>query len=251
MSAGQVTLAVDGPVAHVVIDQPARHNALTAGMLGQLSAIAAEVTANIAIRAVVVRGAGDRAFSGGADLGAGSPSDSGSARVDISALRRVPVPVIAAVSGWCLGGGLLIALTADLRVAAPGARFGIPAVRLGNAYSLEGMEIVRSAIGAAAAAEVLLLGEQLDEESALRLGIVHRVVDDAFAEAERLATWIAAAAPLTMRAMKAGLAHLSGAPGALDRAGVQALIDRCRSSDDAAEGKAAFAERRPPRFTGH
>ena len=236
----------DGQLGWVVIDNPDRRNALTGEMFRALSAGVEALDADPAVHVVVVRGAGTQAFASGADIGDLGNVDSGAADRPLLAAGK---PIVAMIHGACIGGGLLVALGADVRVCADDARFAIPAVRLGVAYPYDGVRQLVATVGAAAAAEILLTGSTFGADEALRWGFVSRVVPAAQLEAEAtaLATTIAAGAPLSLRAAKASVrAAAIGAPPN----SVADAIRACWESDDFAEGRRAFAEKRPPVFRG-
>jgi enoyl-CoA hydratase len=269
MDGEQLTTHRDGPVAWITFDHPERHHALTPAMSRSLAAAVEELRGDGDVRVVVVRGAGDRAFMSGADIGAlptdgpgagsaapadGAPPDRHEAFTSggPGVLLRLPQPVIALIHGWCLGGGLLTALCCDLRLAADDARFGIPAARLGVGYPYVATEMLVQRAGAAAAAEILLTGERFDAGAAQRLGLVHRVVPKAELDGavSELAASIAANAPLTLAAAKVSIAAVAGGSRPADVAAAEAAIAACWRSDDLREGRAAFAERRAAQFHG-
>jgi enoyl-CoA hydratase len=243
---GTVRLERDGPVGWVVIDNPERRNALTADMFRMVSAGLAELDADATIRVLVLRGAGTRAFASGADIGdLGSVSRPSPQGPLIAAAK----PIMAMIHGSCMGGGLLVALGADIRICADDARFAIPAVRLGVAYPCDGVRQLVAAAGPSAAGEILLTGATFGADDALRWGLVSRVVAAAELEATvaGVAAAISAGAPLSVHAAKASIrAALAGSPSeAVDDA-----IRACWASEDFSEGRTAFAEKRPPLFRG-
>jgi enoyl-CoA hydratase/carnithine racemase len=243
---GAVRVERDGQLGWVVIDNPERRNALTGEMFRALSAGVAELDADPAVRVVLVRGAGTQAFASGADIG--DLGNVGGATAD-RPLLAADKPIVAMIHGACIGGGLLVALGADVRVCADDARFAIPAVRLGVAYPYDGVRQLVGTVGAAAAAEILLTGSTFGADDAHRWGLVSRVVPGAQLEAEvtRIAGAIAAGAPLSVHAAKASVRAASiGAPPA----SVADAIRACWGSEDFAEGRRAFAEKRPAVFRG-
>ncbi|HVM54175.1 MAG TPA: enoyl-CoA hydratase-related protein [Acidimicrobiales bacterium] len=230
-----------GDVALLTIDRPDRRNAVDHDTL---LAIQAGVTAAVesGARAIVLTGAGGH-FCAGADLK--GLEDAGFATVlrgVLDLLTSVPVTTIAAVDGAALGAGTQLAGFCDLRVATPGARFGIPAAKLGLMVDAATVARVVALTGAGTARAMLLAAEVVDGERAHALGFVQRLGDleDALAWAEE----IAALAPLTIAGHKLTLERPE------DRDAVAAAFNRAWSSADLAEGRAAFAERRPPRFHG-
>ena len=243
-----VRLEREGHVGWVVFDNEPRRNALTARMLDDALAAITEAAEDDAVRVVVLRGAGEQAFVSGADISAfGSDTGVDRSRTGpievVSAIAAIDKPVVAALKGWCLGAGALVALAADLRVAGDDVRIGIPAAKLGVAYPRQGVDRIVALAGPAVASELLLTGEPFDVAKAERVGLVNRVVpaEVLFEEAAALGTALAANAPMTLRASKLAIA---GDPSADD------AIRACFESADFAEGQRAFAEKRTPQFEG-
>lgn len=234
---------VRGAVALVTIDRPDRRNALDVGHCEELHDAIVKGAADA--RVVVLAGA-EGHFCAGADLS--TVEDEGfvvALRRLLDAMTAVPVPVIAAVEGAALGAGSQLAVAADLRVATPTARFGIPAAKLGLMVDHWTVQRLALLAGHGPARHMLLTAEELDGESAHRVGLVQKLgtAEDALAWAARIATL----APLTIAGHKLALNRLEPA---LDDAEVTAARTRAWSSEDLAEGMAAFRERRPPRFEG-
>jgi enoyl-CoA hydratase/carnithine racemase len=274
--AGEVRVERDGQVGWVVIDNPERRNALTGDMFRGLSAAVAGLDADPSVHVVVVRGAGTQAFASGADIGdlgqaagqGASPADGadgadgargagghagegqpGGGQTGDRPLFSAAKPVMAMIHGACTGGGLLVALGADVRMCADDARFAIPAVRLGVAYPFDGVRRLVATVGPSAAAEILLTGSTFGADDALRWGLVSRVVPAAHLEVAttQVALAVASGAPLSVRAAKESLrAAASEAPPDA----VAEAIRACWESEDFAEGRRAFAEKRPPVFRG-
>jgi len=238
-----ITTERRGPVLVCTIDRPERRNALDAEHLAGLrDAFAALGDA----RAVVLAGAGT-AFCAGADLGHVEGAEAAAVvRGTLDALSGLPVCTIAAVEGAALGAGTQLAIACDLRVVGPGARFGIPSSRLGLMVDHWTIEKLALLAGHGAARAMLLAGDVLDADDALRLGLAQRTggLDAALAWAEEAA----ALAPLSVAGQKLALDRLSGRTVA--DADVQAAFDRVWTSDDRLEGIRAFREKRPARFEG-
>ncbi|MGI8686663.1 MAG: enoyl-CoA hydratase [Acidimicrobiales bacterium] len=233
-----------GLVAVVTIDRPERRNALDLDACDALAAALAAAAAG-GSRAVVLTGAGGH-FCAGADLSAvPSPDFLDSLRRLLDTIVALPVLVIAAVEGVALGAGLQIAVACDLRVAAPDARFGVPAARLGLVMDHASVQRVALLAGHGPARAMLLAADELDGAAAVRLGLAQRAgrLDAAMAWAGH----IASLAPLTVAAHKLALNRLEATPNDHD---VEDARHRAWASADLAEGVAAFAERRPPRFEG-
>ncbi len=260
-SAGEgsgLLFATQAGVGWIVFDNPQRHNALTPPMAAALDRIGAELDTDDEVRCVVVRGSGTRAFMSGADIGRlGDFRSENTERApdDVaSGLRRISKPVIAMIHGWCLGGGLLMALAADVRIAAEDARFGIPAARLGIGYPLEAVRTLVRIVGPANAAQLLLTGAHITAGEALQMGLVNHVVEPENLErrTSEMATAIAANAPLSVRAAKSTIRAVAGGhhPQGDEEAEAKRLIAACLASEDFAEGRQAFVEKRAPRFSG-
>lgn len=268
MAASKLDLATDKMLAYVedgvgwmVYNNPARHNAQSFEMVQAVPPILAAFEADPAVSAIVVTGAGERAFVSGADISEfGERRTSPEARAEYDAASaaagrawdEVDKPVIAMIRGYCIGGGLMIAMKADLRLAAEGSQFGVPAARLGLGYGFSGVEQLMALVGPAWTAEILFSARRLSAEEALRIGLVNRVVPAAELETQvkELAAMIAANAPLTLRAVKAAIREARREPASRDLRRVEELVEACFRSEDYLEGQRAFMERRPPRFTG-
>jgi len=258
---GTVRLHRDGAIAHVVFDRPEAHNALTWTMYEQLVDICRRLAGDADVRVVTLRGAGGKAFVAGTDIaqfaafGKGEHgAEDGVAyerRIDagIDLLERLPMPVVALLEGWVVGGGLAIAATADLRIATPEARFGVPIARtLGNCLSAGNTARLVAGFGAGPAKRMLLLAELLSADEALAAGFLAQVVaaDALDATGAAMCTRLAGHAPLTLRAAKETVRRIvaAGVPDNLD------LVRLCYGSADFREGIAAFVEKRPARWQG-
>jgi enoyl-CoA hydratase/carnithine racemase len=252
---------VEDGIGWMTYNNPARHNAMSMEMQRAVPRILAAFRDDPDARVIVVTGAGDRAFVSGADISEfGEQRTSVDARAQYDAAmaegwrawRQLDKPVLAMIRGYCIGGGLLAALRADIRFAAEGSQFGVPAARLGLGYAFGGVEELVALVGPSWAAEILFSARRLTADEALRIGLVNRVVspDQLEPEVRALARAIAANAPLTVRACKVGIREAMRPPGDRDRALVDELVEACFRSDDYLEGQAAFAEKREPRFRG-
>lgn len=251
-----VSIDVDG-IATIVFDNPDKHNAMNGEMLTAFSHACRALDADPAVRVVVVTGAGERAFISGADIsqlssGAlGAPGADDARQSAIGGLRAVSRPTIAMIHGWCLGGGVMVALDADIRICSTEAVFGIPAARLGVGYPHAATATLVALVGPGQASEILYSGRRLDAAEAERIGLVNRAVPFAELEPEvlDLARSIAANAPLSHRAHGASIrAAVTGRDD--DLAAVDPAIAAAWASDDFIEGGRAFAERREPTFEG-
>lgn len=250
---------IDGHVAVVTLRNQQRFNAMSLGMWSTLGDTLDLLQANADVRVVVLRGDGDKAFVSGADISefATQRSDStGVQAYDLAVRRaqqgitRLRCPVIAAISGICYGGGLGLALACDLRYAAPGARFRMPAGRLGLGYALDGIKRMVDVLGPTYSAEFFYTARVCNATQAMAMGLLNSVHDDVFAHVQQLAADIASNAPLTLAAGKLALNTVLGGCAPVEALAVDAAVKACFESSDYAEGRAAFAQKRAPRFTG-
>jgi len=257
MSAGHIALDVQGHVAQITIDDVARHNAMSLGMWTDLLATFEALESRTEVRVCVLRGAGDKAFVSGANIGEfetqrNSPESVAHYNDMVQRTQQAifgsRVPVIAAISGICYGGGLGLALSCDMRYAAPHSKFRMPAARMGLGYDSENMKSILNNLGPQATAEAFYTARVYDAQSAQRMGMVLAVVDDVFAHCTNLAQEVAANAPLTIQAAKKTLVALTEQEQ--DMSSVKTAIDACFKSHDYAEGRLAFAQKRSPQFTG-
>jgi enoyl-CoA hydratase len=251
----------DGAFGWLIFDNPERRNALTLDMWQGIPEILQAFDADPEVRIVIIAGAGDKAFISGADISqfeserSNSEADARySALTDLAmgTLERLPKPTIAMIRGFCIGGGLAVALACDLRIAAEDAKFGIPAARLGLGYGFEGVRRLVAIVGPAYASEVLFTARHIDAADALRMGLVNKVVgvDDLESTARSYATQIAGNAPLTIRASKLAIKEALKDPEARELSALDAAIAACFESEDFTEGRRAFLEKRKPRFQG-
>jgi enoyl-CoA hydratase len=249
----------DGGIVTLVLNRPGKLNALTRALWRELGDAFRALDADEAIRCVVVRGAGERAFSPGNDISEFDTERANAAqaraygadmRSTIEAIRGCRHPIVALIHGVCVGGGLEIALSCDLRVCGASSRFGVPVAKLGLVMAHAEIEALVSVAGRATALEILLEARILDAREALAKGLVTRVVADADVDAEAGATArrIADGAPLVHRWHKAFIRRLAegGAPTEAEREEGFACFD----TRDYAEGRRAFLEKRAPRFEG-
>jgi enoyl-CoA hydratase len=252
---------VDDGIATVTFDNPAKRNALSVEIRTALPGALRQLAGDPDVRVVVITGAGEQAFVSGADISEFEhmrTSDEARAAFDrlgaesAAAWRGLGKPIIAMIRGFCIGGGLLVALQADIRYAAEGSQFGVPAARLGVGYGSGGVAALAALVGPAHAAEILFSARRLSADEALRIGLLNRVVspDRLRDEVLTLARTIRDNAPLTVAACKAALQELQRPAGLRDAASVDALVEACFRSEDYREGQRAFLEKRPPKFIG-
>jgi enoyl-CoA hydratase/carnithine racemase len=260
---GKLLAEVSGTIAVVTINNPDKRNALSREIREALPGVLAALDADPHVRVLVVTGAGDKAFASGADIAefaelrttpaARAEYDRGQAAL-AAAWASINKPVIAMIRGFCMGGGLLTALQADIRIAADDSQFGIPAARLGLGYGYSGVTTLLSLVTPAQAAEILFSARRFSAAEAVQMGLINRAVPpgDLREEVMNLAADIGANAPLTVAAAKATIraAARPQQPQPQDLARIEAMIEACFRSEDYQEGQRAFAEKRPPTFRG-
>jgi enoyl-CoA hydratase/carnithine racemase len=248
-------------VAWLTLRNPARLNAVRLEMWEAIPGALAPLAADPDVRVVVLRGHGEDAFASGADISEfqerRSDPKQAAAYEEVTArafeaLVGFEKPLVAMIHGVCIGGGLAIAASADLRVAADDARLALPPARLGIGYHMSGVERIVSIVGPSAASEIFFTARQYTAPEALRIGLVNQVMPKADLQAfmEKYAGGIAVNAPLTLRAAKRAIRETQRDPASRDHQAVRRLIAACFSSQDYAEGVRAFLEKRPPRFHG-
>ncbi len=254
-----ITQTIEGTVATIILNNPAKMNAVTLEGWAELGRVMKALSADTSLRCVVLRGAGERAFSAGADISeftlvranAVQAREYGAVVAEgLSALRNCIHPTVAAIQGACTGGGMEIACGCDLRIANTSARFGVPINKLGHAFAYAEMQTVLSSADRKLVLELILEGRILNADEALQRGLVNRVVADADFDDEIRATAlrITEGAPLVNRAAKKFLARLED-PSPLTQAEIIEGYALC-DSDDYAEGVRAFLAKEKPVFEG-
>ena len=246
----------DGRIAVVLLNRPKQLNALSGELMDELVAALRELDEDAEIRAVVL-GGNERAFAAGADvaeLAAGTPITLyENRRIDAwDSIRAVRTPIVAAVSGFCLGGGCELAMLCDLIVAAESAKFGQPEINLGVLPGAGGTQRLTRAVGKALAMDMILTGRMLSAREALDYGLVARVVAQEawLEEAKRVAREIAAKSPISVRLAKEAVDEAFEAPLAVGVEFERRAFYLARASEDATEGLTAFTEKRVPDFKG-
>jgi len=255
-------LEKDGPIGWITFNRPDKRNAVGQETWQLMPDYVDDLAADDAIRVVVLRGAGDKAFVAGADISQfkdrrrNMDDEEVDRRVSArgqEALATLPKPLLAMIHGYCVGGGVGIAVTCDLRIAADDARFGIPAARLGLGYHYRGMEKLMKLVGPSYTKEIFFTARtDFTAHDALRMGLVNQVVPKAELETftRNYALTMARNAPLTLRSAKATVEQLQRPAEQRDLAMLDKLIADCFNSQDYQEGVRAFSEKRRPQFQG-
>jgi enoyl-CoA hydratase/carnithine racemase len=255
---GTITVAVANQVATVTLNRPERRNALKFAMWEELAALYRRFADDAEVRAVVLTGAGEH-FCAGADISefgtARNTTEEGHAYDRVvdecsDAIMQLSKPTIAAISGFCIGGGSGLAIANDFRFAAPSAVFAITAARLGIIYGIRETQNLLALVGLSNAKKILFSAERFGTEEAYRIGFLDRIANDPLAEAHGFAALLAQNAPLSIEGSKTVLNSIARGTGALDFEILREMTERSLLSEDYAEGRRAFAEKRPPRFTG-
>ena len=255
---GRILTEAEGIIGWLTFNQPERLNAVRRDMWDAIPTAVAALVADPGVRCIVLRGAGERAFISGADIAefevqrndaASNREFTGAVSAATAALLSAPLPVVAMIGGFCIGGGLVIASACDIRICTENSRFGVPAGRLGLGYELDNMHRLQGIVGSGIALDMIATARQLTSAEAWRLGLVNDVVSEALLDKtiRTLAYQIAATAPMTYAAAK--LASRAASDPSL-RPAAQGAIDACFDSEDFREGRAAFHARRDPAFKG-
>lgn len=256
---GDIAVTVEDNIATLLVRNPERRNAISAAMWQSLAAFAQSAASRGDIRAVIIRGDGDLAFSAGADIVGFNEARSGASNAKgyddlvedtCRAIEAMPQPAIAMIKGACMGAGASLAASCDLRIASQNAFFAVPAGRLGLGYDPRGIKRMLRVFGPLTA-QILYTAQRIPAPRLHDVGGIHAIAEDNDVEALAMsfARTIADNAPLTLKAVKASIRALNANdPTLLDEA--ERLSAQADASNDYAEGRAAFAEKRTPRFTG-
>jgi len=261
MSAGKLTVEKRGAVGWVVFDQPAKKNAINDAMWRGIPEAMARFDADAQVRCVAFRGAGTEAFAAGADISEFEEIRAHRAAVGeydglldrvLHSIQDSRKPSVALIHGFCMGGGLEVALACDLRYCGSSAQFAIPAAKLGIAYNVEGHKRLLETVGHARAREIMFLGRRYPAADALAMGLVQRVLPDAELDAfvEGVIATLIENAPLSIANSKTILEEYAKSDGLAEQERMRAAIDRCAKSEDYEEGRRAFMEKRKPQFKG-
>ena len=248
-------------VGWLIFNNPARRNAVSMAMWEAVGEAMTDFEADDTIRVVVMAGEGDRAFVSGADISEFAENRNSAAAEErynaASAqahrgMTSLSKPLIAMIQGYCIGGGVAVALAADVRIAADDTQYAVPAARLGLGYGYSGLNTLVSLVGPAMAKEIFFTARRFSAEEALAMGLVNRVVpvDQLEKVVAEYTTMIKENAPLTIRAAKATVKEVLKDPEKRDLVALDALIKSCFDSEDFTEGRTAFMEKRKPNFKG-
>ena len=257
MSDAAVHLSIRAGVASVVFDRPAARNAMTWAMYERLNQICMQLTSDTSVRVVTFRGAGGQAFVAGTDIeqfttfGSGEDGVAYEKQIDqcIARLESLPMPTVAVIEGWTIGGGLAIATACDFRIATTGSRFGVPIAKtLGNCLSVANLARLSAVFGIPRVKRMLMLAEVLTADEALACGFLLQVAEPGEIDVnlDELCERLAALAPLTQRVSKEGLRRLVSHDLPAD----EDLVRLCYGSDDFREGVSAFVAKRSPAWKG-
>ncbi len=257
----RVLVRLEGAALHIVFNNPARHNALSVDMWGAVPELLAQAASDDRVRLVVFSGAGEKAFVSGADIT--QFEDQRAAReavkhyealaeTSLMSIYDFAKPTLACIRGWCIGGGVNVAISCDIRIASLDSTFSIPAGRLGLGYRYSALKNLVDLIGVGAAKDLFFTARRIDAAEAHRLGLVSRVgaPESLNALVAEYTGAIGENAPLTLGAAKAIVGEILKPSPDLDTAKCQALIRGCFESEDYAEGRRAFMEKRRPKFVG-
>jgi enoyl-CoA hydratase len=258
---GKILQNVSGGVGVITFNNPEKRNAMSLDMWEGLGQALVELRDDPDVRAVIMVGAGDKAFVSGADISQfektrhnaqASEEYSRRSSAQRALLADYPKPTIACIRGFCLGGGMQVAMLADIRIAAEHSQFGIPAAKLGIAYGYDGLKHLVSLVGPSWARLLMYTGMRIDAAEALRIGLVDRVVPDAelWNATTEIAHTISGNAPLAIQAAKITIAQVLKDPDHRDMDAIKAIGNACMDSEDFREGRRAFMEKRKPQFKG-
>src|SRR5437868_7076709 len=258
---GKILQSVSDGVGVITFNNPEKRNAMSLEMWEGLGSALIELRDNPDVRVVIMTGAGDKAFVSGADISQfektrhnaqASEEYSKRSAAQRALLADYPKPIIACIRGFCLGGGMQVAMAADIRMASDNSQFGIPAAKLGIAYGYDGLRHLVSLVGPSWARLIMYTGMKIDAAEALRIGLVDRVLPDAglWDATLQVARTISGNAPLAIKAAKITIAQVLKDPAARDFDAIRDIGTACMDSEDFREGRRAFMEKRKPAFKG-
>src|SRR5471030_672475 len=258
---GKILQRVADGVGVITFNNPEKRKAMSLDMWEGLGHALIELRDDADVRVVILTGAGDKAFVSGADISQfeknrhnaeASEEYSKKSAAQRALLANYPKPTIACIRGFCLGGGMQVAMLADIRFAAENSQFGIPAAKLGIAYGYDGLRHLVSLVGPSWARLILYTGTRIDSAEGLRIGLVDRVVPDTelWGATMEIARTISGNAPLAIQAAKITIAQVLKDPDKRDMDAIKAIGTACMDSEDFREGRQAFMEKRKPKFKG-
>ena len=258
---GKILQGVTDGVGVITFNNPAKRNAMSLDMWEGLGSALIALRDDDDVRVVILTGAGDKAFVSGADISqfekvrhnaAASEEYSKKSEAQRALLANYPKPIIACIRGFCLGGGMQVAMAADIRIASDSSQFGIPAAKLGIAYGYDGLRHLVSLVGPSWARLIMYTGMKIDAAEAVRIGLVERVLPDAelWDATMEIARTISGNAPLAIKAAKITIAQVLKDPDRRDMNAIRQVGTDCMDSQDFREGRQAFMEKRKPKFQG-
>ena len=258
---GKILLGITDGVGVVTFNNPEKRNAMSLDMWEGLGQALVELRDDPDVRVVIMVGAGDKAFVSGADISQfektrhnaeASEEYSRKSAAQRALLADYPKPTIACIRGFCLGGGMQVAMLADIRIASDTSQFGIPAAKLGIAYGYDGLKHLVSLVGPSWARLLMYTGMRIDSAEAVRIGLVDRVVADTelWDATTEIARNISGNAPLAIQAAKITIAQVLKDPDKRDMEASRNIGTACMDSEDFREGRQAFMEKRKPQFKG-
>jgi enoyl-CoA hydratase len=258
---GKILQSVTDGVGIITFNNPEKRNAMSLEMWEGFGNALVELRDDPDVRVVIMVGAGDKAFVSGADISQfektrhnaeASEEYSRRSAAQRALLADYPKPTIACIRGFCLGGGMQVAMLADIRIASDNSQFGIPAARLGIAYGYDGLRNLVSLVGPSWARLIMYTGMRIDSAEGLRIGLVDRVTPDAdlWNATMEIATTISGNAPLAIKAAKITIAQVLKDPEQRDMDAIKEIGTACMDSEDFREGRRAFMEKRKPKFSG-
>jgi enoyl-CoA hydratase len=258
---GKILQSVAEGVGIINFNNPEKRNAMSLDMWEGLGHALIELRDDPDVRVVIMVGTGDKAFVSGADISQFEKTRHNAEAAEEYAKRSVaqralladyPKPTIACIRGFCLGGGMQVAMLADIRIAAENSQFGIPAAKLGIAYGYDGLKHLVSLVGPSWARLLMYTGMRIDSAEAVRIGLVDRVVPDTelWSATFDIARTISGNAPLAIQAAKITIAQVLKDPDKRDMDAISRIGIACMDSEDFREGRRAFMEKRKPRFRG-
>src|SRR5579871_235999 len=258
---GKILKTITEGVGVITFNNPEKRNAMSLEMWEGVGQALTELRDDENVRVVILVGAGDKAFVSGADISqfektrhnaAASEEYSKKSDAQRALLANFPKPTISCIRGFCLGGGMQVAMLTDIRIASENSQFGIPAAKLGIAYGYDGLRHLVSLVGPSWARLIMYTGMRIESQEALRIGLVDRVVADGelWNATMDIAHTISANAPLAIQAAKITIVQVLKDPSARDMDAIKKIGMACMDSEDFREGRRAFMEKRKPQFKG-